>query len=303
VSRRLLALIPTLLVISAITFFMGFAAPSNPVEIMLGEKGTPTQIDRLKHQYGLDQPALVQYGRFLWNAVHGDLGLSYAYPGRPVREMVQKGFENSVKLGILAMLYAGILGVLLGIIAAVNRGGPLDLFTMFLAVAGVSVPNFILALIGIYWIAVKWHLLPVSGWGKPAHYILPMLILGTRSMALIARITRSSMLEVLHLEYVRTARAKGLSAFRVVFKHAVRNALIPVVTVLGTALGGLLTGAFVVEIIFSVPGLGQTAVNAIFTRDYPVIQISTLLIAVVFVLVNLIVDLSYGLIDPRIRYG
>ena len=289
--------------VSAITFFMGFFAPGDPVTILLGEKGSATQIERVKRQYGLDKPALVQYGRFLWNAAHGNLGLSYAYPGRSVTEMVSKGFAVTLQLGTLAMICAGAVGVLLGIVAAVNRGGPLDLFTMFMAIAGVSLPNFVLAIAMMYLIGVKLHWLPVSGWGKPAHFVLPAFVLGTRAMTFIARITRSSMLDVINQDYVRTARAKGLSQAVVIFKHAVRNALVPVVTVLGTTLGGLLTGAFITEVIFSVPGIGQVALNAITTRDYPVIQVSTLLIATVFIAVNLIVDLSYGIVDPRIRYS
>lgn len=301
--RRILALIPTLIVISAITFFLGNFAPGDPIQIMLGEKGTQAAIDRIKHQYGLDRPALVQYGRFLWKAVRGDLGLSYAYPGRSVSEMVKKSFAVSVKLGTLAMLYAGVFGVVLGVVAAVNRGGPLDLATMFLAVVGISVPNFIMAICFMYLVGVQLHWLPVSGWGKPVYYIMPVFILGLRSLTLIARITRSSMLDVLNQDFVRTARAKGLTERSVVYKHAVRNALVPVVTVLGTTLGGLITGTYIIEFMYSIPGLGQVALQAINQRDYPVIQITTLLIAIVFVAVNLVVDLTYGVIDPRIRYS
>lgn len=301
--RRVLALIPTLLVISAITFFMGFLAPGDPITIMLGERATPAQVAQVKRQYGLDQPPLLQYGRYLGNLLRGDLGLSYFYQGRPVAGMVKNGFFITLRLGALAMGLATLLGVALGIVAAAYRNRWPDVASMFFAVIGVSLPNFVFAIFLMWLLGVKFKLVPPLGWGKPQHYVLPVLVLGIRSAAFIARITRSSMLEVLNQDYMRTARSKGLAAQVVVLKHGVRNALIPVITVLGTTLGSLLTGAFITESIFTVPGLGRVALDSILQRDYPVVQATTLLIATVFVVVNLVVDLLYGVVDPRIRYS
>lgn len=299
----MLALVPTLLVISAITFFMGFLAPGDPVTVLVGEKGTPAQIAAIKREYGLDQPPLVQYGRFLAGLARGDLGKSYFYSGRPVAEMVMDGFWVSIQVGTLAMLFAATLGVAAGVVAAVWRNRWPDHLSMFFAIAGVSVPSFVEAIALMYLLGVWVNLLPVQGWGEPQHYILPVVVLGTRSAAFIARITRSAMLDVIGQDYVRTARAKGLAQPVVILKHGVRNAMIPVITVLGTTLGALITGTYIIETIFGVPGVGKVALDAIFQRDYPVIQVTTLLVATVFVGVNLVVDLLYAIVDPRIRYS
>jgi ABC-type dipeptide/oligopeptide/nickel transport system permease component len=301
--RRVLALIPTLLVMSAITFFMGFLAPGDPVTLMLGERANAAQVSALKQQYGLDKPPLVQYGKFLLGVVQGDLGKSYAYVGRPVAEMVSNGFVVSLKIGAIATITASIIGIVLGIIAAVNRNRWQDSLAMLVAVAGVSLPGFVVAFALMYLLGVWLRVLPVQGWGEAKHYVLPVIVLGTRSAAIIARITRSAMLDVIGQDYVRTARAKGLSERLVILKHAVKNAMIPVLTVLGTTFGTLITGAFIIESIFGVPGIGKVSLDAISQRDYPVIQISTLMIATVFVVVNLVVDMLYGVVDPRIRYS
>jgi ABC-type dipeptide/oligopeptide/nickel transport system permease component len=301
--RRLLALIPTLLVITAITFFMGFAAPGDPISTVLGERASTAQVAALKAQYGLDKPPLVQYFKFLGGALHGDFGRSYFYAGRPVIEMVGTGFGTSLKIGGVAALYAALFGMILGIIAAVNRNRWPDHLAMFFAVVGVSIPGFVLAIALMYLFGVHLKVLPTVGWGEPKHYILPVLVLGTRSAAFIARITRSAMLDVIGQDYVRTARAKGLSQRVVILKHAVKNALIPVITVLGTTMGSLITGTYIIETIFGIPGVGRISLDGIFQRDYQVIQVSTMLIATVFVLVNLVVDMMYGVVDPRIRYS
>lgn len=301
--RRLLALIPTLIVITAITFFMGFAAPGDPVTLMLGDKARTDQVQALKQQYGLDKPPVIQYVRYAVGVVKGDLGLSYAYRGRPVKDIILKAFTVSLKLGGAAALFAWSTGLILGILAAVYRGRWLDNLSMLLAVVGVSLPVFVEAIALMYLFGVYLKVLPAVGWGEPKHFILPAIVLGTRSAAIIARITRSSMLDVLNQDYIRTARAKGLSGQRVTLKHAVKNAMIPVMTVLGTTLGTLLTGAFITETIFGIPGIGRVSLQAIFQRDYPVIQATVMLFATVFVLVNLIVDLMYGVVDPRIRFS
>ncbi|HEY3366687.1 MAG TPA: ABC transporter permease [Symbiobacteriaceae bacterium] len=301
--RRILALIPTLLIITAITFFMGFLAPGDPISAVLGERASPAQVAALKAQYGLDKPPLVQYGRFLVGVLHGDFGRSYFYAGRPVIDMVAGGFQTSLKVGAVAAVYAALLGMTLGIIAAVFRDRWPDHVAMFFAVVGVSIPNFVLAIALMYLFGVYLKILPTVGWGEAKHYVMPVLVLGTRSAAFIARITRSAMLDVIGQDYVRTARAKGLTRERVILKHAVKNALIPVITVLGTTLGGLITGTYIIETIFGIPGVGRVSLDAIFQRDYQVIQVTTMLIATVFVLVNLAVDLLYGVVDPRIRYS
>lgn len=301
--RRLLALIPTLIVISAITFFMGFAAPGDPVTLMLGERARADQVASLKSQYGLDKPPLVQYASFLGGVMKGNLGMSYAYRGREVWDIIAKGFATSLKLGAVAAAFAWSTGLVLGILAAVHRGKLIDNMSMFFAIIGVSLPIFVEALALMYLFGVYLRVLPAVGWGEPKHYILPAIVLATRSAAIVARITRSSMLDVLNQDYIRTARAKGLAEQRVVLKHAVKNAMIPVITVLGVTLGSLLTGAFITETIFGIPGIGRISLQAIFQRDYPVVQATVMLVATVFVLVNLVVDLMYGVVDPRIRYS
>lgn len=282
---------------------MGFAAPGDPITSMLGERAQESQVQEFKRQYGLDKPVLVQYGNFVVNAIQGNLGQSYAYRGRPVTEMIAAGFTTSLKYGSLATLYAAVVGMFLGIIAAVYRNKLPDAFAMFFAVGGISVPGFVQAILFMYVFGIWLRVLPAVGWGEPKHYVLPILVLGTRSAAVTARITRSAMLEVLNQDYIRTAKAKGLNHRKVILKHAVKNAMIPVLTVLGTTFGTLITSTFIVESIFGVPGLGRISLDAIFQRDYPVIQASVMLVATVFVLVNLVVDLLYGVFDPRIRYS
>lgn len=301
--RRLMALIPTLLAISAIVFFMGYLAPGDPVTLLAGEKASDEVVLAIKQKYGLDQPPLTQFLRFLKGAAVGDFGYSYVYQARTVTEMIQKSFWVSIKVGSLAMVTATFLGVTLGILAAVNRNKLLDHLCMLLAIIGVSIPNFVMAIALVWLFSIKVKLFPVAGWGQPINYVLPVIVLGSRSAAYIARLTRSSMLDVVGQDYIRTARAKGLADRVVYLKHAFKNTLIPVLTVLGATFGGLITGTYIIETLFNVPGMGQVAVQAIFQRDYPVIQATTLLVAVVFVLANLVVDLSYGMVDPRIKYN
>ncbi len=271
--------------------------------MMLGERAKTEQVEALKAQYGLDKPPLVQYWRFISGVAQGDLGMSYAYQGRKVSDILGKAFVVTLKLGAAATLFAWGTGLFFGILAGVNRGKIIDNISMLIAIVGVSLPVFVeaIALMYLFGVFLKW--LPAIGWGELKHYVLPAIVLGTRASALIARITRSSMLDVLNQDYVRTARAKGLSSGRVVLKHAVKNAMIPVMTVLGTTLGSLLTGAFITEQIFSIPGIGRITLQSIFQRDYPVIQASVMLVATIFVVINLVVDLMYGIVDPRIRFS
>ncbi len=295
--------IPALLAVTLVTFFIGYYAPGDPVTDMLGLHATEENTARLKAEYGLDRPPLVQYWSFLSNAMRGDFGLSYRFRGRPVTEIIADGLAVTAQLGLLALIVAVALGIPAGIIAALNRGRPLDYITMSLALAVISVPAFVLAPILILLLAVKHPWLPVGGWGDPIQLVMPAFVLGSRPAGLLARMMRSSMLEVLNQDYIRTARAKGLRERAVILRHALRNALLPVVTVLANSFGYLVTGSFIIETIYDIPGIGRIGIESIFRRDYPVIQATVLLMAVTFVLVNLMADLIYGLLDPRVRVG
>jgi|YNPNPStandDraft_1061719.scaffolds.fasta_scaffold03550_9 peptide/nickel transport system permease protein len=300
VLRRLALAVPTLLFISAVTFFMGLLAPGDPVEIILGQHADPAAKARVRHELGLDRHPVSQYISYLANAVRGDLGISYV-TRRPVTDILADGIPNTALLAVSAMAVALVVGVCLGVIAAVNQGRWLDRACMLAALAGVSIPTFVLGPLLILVFALKLGWLPVAGWGAPQHVLLPALVLAGRPAAMIARLTRAEMVEVLRQDYIRTARAKGLSEWHTITRHALRNALMPVVTVAGTSLGYLLSGSFVVESIFTVPGIGAASVESIFRRDYPVIQGTTLVMAASFVVVNLLVDLLYGWLDPRVQ--
>jgi dipeptide transport system permease protein len=324
----------TLIGISLVAFFLIRLVPGDPVTLLIGERGaSPEAIAELKARIGLDRPLIEQYGLFVWNAVRGDLGVSIL-SGRSVAAEFLERFAATAELGLLALLLATLLGVPLGIFAALNRGRLFDRLSMGLAVSFYSMPIFWWGLMAIVIFSVKLEWLPVSGrigmehdvaarsglllldsWLMPSsfeeswaafksvlhHLILPAIVLATVPLAVIARMTRSSLLEVLGEDYVRTARAKGLSGFRVVAIHALRNALIPVVTVIGLMLGTILTGAILTETIFSWPGLGRWLVSAVLARDYPVIQGGILLVAVVVLVTSLVVEVLYFFISPRSR--
>lgn len=301
VLKRLALAIPTLLAVAFLVFIVARLSPSGPVEIMLGEKATPDAIARLKHEYGLDRPLLVQFGSYVWNIVaHGDFGRSFSRQ-QAVSEMIATDFPVTRDLALSAMVFACIVGLPLGAVAALYHNSWFDRAAMAAVVALVSVPSIVLGPLLVLMIAVRLRWLPVSGWDSPAYMILPTVTLGARSAALLARFMRASLLDVLRQDYMRTAIAKGLSRAKAVWRHAVKNAFLPVLTVLGTSFGALLSGSFVVETIFQVPGIGYESINSITKRDYPVIQAMALLVAAVYILVNLCVDILYGLIDPRVR--
>ena len=302
IARRLLMAIPTILIIGTLVFFMGHYAPADPVTAMLGDKGNPEDVARLKKELGLDLPVGQQYVNFLKNALQGSFGTSLVYRGQTVGAIIARGLPRSAGIAALAILLTTIVGIPMGVIAALYRDTWLDRLAMFMVLIGISVPHFVLAFVAMYVVGFQLKWLPIAGWGTPAHAVLPIIILGIRPAAFITRLTRSSMLEVLLQDYVRTARAKGLAERKILAKHALRNAVIPVVTALGTTFGRLITGSFFIESIFAVPGIGRMSVNAIYMRDYPAIQAITVLIATVFVLMNLVVDICYSAIDPRIRY-
>jgi ABC-type dipeptide/oligopeptide/nickel transport system permease component len=300
VLSRLLQAIPTLLLISFLTFIMGYLAPGDPIRMILGERSDPQAVAQVRRELGLDQPWYVQYGRFVWNAVRGDFGISL-YNRRPVGDIIRESFPATATLAVLAILLAITVGIPAGVVAAVWHNRLPDRLSMAGVVLGISVPNFVLATLIILLVSVRLGWLPVAGWGAPEYVVLPVLVLAARPSASIARFTRTSMLEVLQQDYIRTARAKGVPEPFVILKHALPNALLPVVTVIGNAFGYLLTGSFIVETVFAVPGVGYKSIEAILRRDYPVIQATTLLFAFLFIVVNLLVDILYTRLDPRVR--
>ena len=300
IIRRILALIPVLFVISVITFLLMHSVPGSP--FAAEDKPLPPQIQaNLEAYYHLDESLPQQYLRYMGNALRGDLGPSYMQRNRSVNDIIVEHLPPSFILGLLALGVAIILGIPIGVISALKQNTWVDYAAMFLAIAGVSVPAMTLGPLLIWGVALELGWLPVARWGSWQQAVLPALTLGLGHAAVIARLTRASMLQVIHEDYIRTAHAKGLSGQRVVTKHALRNALIPVVTVLGPLFAALVTGSMVVEQIFAIPGLGRYFIDSVSSRDYPVIMGTTLLFSVMLVLSNLIVDLSYTLIDPRIR--
>lgn len=327
--RRLIALIPVLFGVSLIVFLFLHLIPGDPASAMLGDHATPDAIARLRAAYGLDQPLPAQYALYVSHLVQGDLGRSIRTSQPVTAEMAQR-FPATLELTIVAMLFAVLIGLPAGIVSAWRRGSAVDYASVVFALAGVSMPIFWLGLMLAWLFGVQLKVLPFSArldtgahftpitnlivvdallqrnWtilGQAIrHLVLPALALSTVPMAIVARMTRGAMIEVLHQDYVRTARAKGLADRVVVGKHALRNALLPVVTIVGLQVGTLLSGAILTETIFSWPGIGRWVYESIGLRDYPVVQSMTLVIAVIFVLTNLLVDLSYAWLDPRVRY-
>ncbi|MBT9258883.1 MAG: ABC transporter permease [Clostridiales bacterium] len=308
VIKKLITAIPILVGVTLMVFLILHLTPGDPALVILGQDATPEAVEALREKLGLNDPLPVQYLRYLNNLLHGDLGTSIR-TNQPVTRELMTRFPNTVELAFVSLLFATVLGLLTGTIAAVKRGTWIDTVTMTGAVAGVSAPSFWLGLMFMLLFAYYLHWLPASGRGGPlttwagwSHIMLPAITLGLGSAATLARITRSSLLDVMAQDYVRTARAKGLKERLVIYRHALRNALVPVVTIVGLQLGFLLGGAVVTEQIFAWPGIGTQIITAIGNRDFPVVQGAVLLIAVTFVLVNLAVDILYYFVDPRIRY-
>jgi oligopeptide transport system permease protein len=298
--RRLFWLVPILLFVAAITFVLMHSVPGGPWD---REKPLPPQaVEQLNRKYGLDQPLWEQFGRYVLGLLHGDLGVSYRQSDRPVTEVIGGGIKISATLGGLAMLLSVVVGVPLGVVAALRRNRALDYVSVSLATLGASVPNFVLGIILIVIFASTFHLLPTIGWGSWKQAVMPVLALSALPIAFLARITRASTLEVLQQDYVRTAWAKGLAPRTVIIRHVARNALIPVITLAGPLAAALVTGSFIIESQFAIPGVGRAFVTAIFQRDYGVIMGVTLFYALVVALANLAVDMAYAVADPRIRY-
>ncbi|HET6318092.1 MAG TPA: nickel ABC transporter permease [Chloroflexota bacterium] len=302
-AQRVVAAIPVLLGVSLLVFSMLHLVPGDPVRLMLSEfQTTPEQVERLRSQLHLDDPLPVQFGRFVWNASHGDLGTSIR-TRRPVTQEIADNLPSTLQLAVAGLVVATALGVSLGIVAAVRQRSFMELASMFVALVGVSMPSFWLGLLLIFLLSLRLRVFPATGGGDLQHLVLPAVTLGLGAAAILARLTRSSMLEVLHQEYVTTARAKGLLEWVVIARHALKNALIPVVTIFGLQFGQLLAGTFVVETVFARPGLGRLIIDGILNKDLPIVQGVVLVVAISYVIVNLLVDLLYSVLDPRIRYA
>ncbi len=302
-AKRLLYLLPVMLGVSIVTFGLINLAPGDPAELILRSGGVePTReaVEALREELGLNDPVYIQYGRWVWNAAQLNLGKSFR-TGRPVAEEILSRFPATLELAFAAMAFMICLALPAGILSALYRHAFLDHLSRLGALFGASLPGFWLGLVLIYFFAVKLGVLPVMGRGGLKHLVLPAVTLGFGLAAVYARILRAGMLDVLGQDYIRVARAKGLKEKWVIGRHALKNALLPAVTLLGMSFGHLLGGAVIVETIFAWPGVGKFAVDSIFNRDYPVIQGYALFMAVVFVLVNLLVDISYVFLDPRIR--
>jgi len=303
IVRRILWAIPVLLAISMISFALMHAVPGNPFDQEMDKPLPPSIVERLIEHYHLDDPLPKQYIDYIWNALKGDLGPSYGDKTRTVNEIIANHFPVSMKLGLLGLAISLVIGIPLGIVSALKQNTAVDYFAMFFAISGVSVPAMTLGPFLIWLFALQLGILPVARWGSFQQAIMPMITLGIGGAAILARLTRASMLQVIREDYIRTARAKGVSEAMVTIKHALRNALVPVVTVLGPMLAAMVTGSMIVERIFAIPGMGRFYVDSVSARDYPVIMGMTLVYAVLLVTANLIVDITYSWIDPRIRLG
>ena len=312
--RRILWLIPVLWAVATITFFLMHAVPGGP---FTQEKKLPESIIiALNRRYNLDEPLWKQYLLYLWNLLHGDLGLSFR-GDYDVTMLIRNGFFVTAQLGILAFIVAAVFGIGLGVLSALNQNGPLDYLGVFVATVGAALPNFILATFLIIIFAVNLGWFDILGWGGPERVgdaldpsvwhikklILPVVSLSFLPTAYIARVTRASMLEVLRQDYIRTAHAKGLADQVVIIRHAIKNGMIPVLTLMGPIAAALVTGSFIVENIYSIPGVGRAFVEAVLNRDYGMIMGTTLFYAAIVAVANLVVDLLYAVVDPRVRYG
>ncbi len=309
VVRRVLATIPVMAVVALFVFSLLYIAPGDPAAVIAGDQATPADVERIRQSLGLDRPYLVRFGAWLWDILNGDLGTSI-FTNLPVSTMIAQRIEPTLSLMVVTLILAISVAVPMGVVAAWKQGTVIDRAVMAFAVVGFSVPVFVVGYLLAYFFALEWDLLPVQGytplsrgvWPWLQNLILPAIALGTVYIALIARITRATMLEVLQQDYIRTAKAKGVGQAGMLFLHALKNAAVPIVTVIGIGIALLIGGAVVTESVFAIPGLGRLTVDAILRRDYPVIQGVVLLFSFVYVLVNLAIDLAYTLFDPRIRY-
>lgn len=303
ILRKTLYAVPVVWGVVTVVFILMAIVPGDPARLMMGQRGDPATLARIRADLGLDLPLHQQYFRFVGDLARGDLGTSYRNNEKVTSALVDR-FGATLRLAFWAMVVAAVIGVAAGILSAVKQYSLFDYSAMFIAISGVSAPVFWVGLLLLLIFAYGFHLIPGVGYGDGdwRYLILPVVTLGVRPAALIARLTRSCMLEVMSQDYIRTARAKGLAEKVVILKHAFKNALIPVVTIIGTQVAELLSGAVLTETIFAWPGVGRLAVEALVARDFPMIRGTVIFMAVIFLVANLIVDLSYGIIDPRIRY-
>ncbi|MBI3505687.1 MAG: ABC transporter permease [Proteobacteria bacterium] len=302
VARRLLGLLPVLVAAVLLTFAANRFVPGDPITVMLGDQGGNVELERkLRREYGLDRPMSVQFVDYVGKLAHGDFGLSFRYPSVPVTQVIRDALWISPLLAAAALAFAMPIGIALGIVAALRRNTLADTGIILVLVGGLSIPNFALAAFFVWIFALKLGWVPVAGWTSWRHAILPVALLAIPAAAYLARLSRTFMLEVLQQDYVRTARAKGLSERLVVWRHGLRNVLVPILTVCGVIFGGLITGTVVIETIFNIPGLGRIAIDSIFARDYPVTMAIVMLFTFFYAAINFAVDILYGLVDPRIR--
>lgn len=309
IVRRVLATIPVMIVVALFVFALLHLSPGDPAAIIAGDTATPADIARIRAALGLDQPLYVQFGDWVWHLLHGDLGISI-FTDLPVSTLIAQRVEPTIALTISTLIVSVVAAIPMGVLAAWKAGSWVDRMVMVFAVLGFSVPVFVLAYILIYIFSIGASLLPVQGYVSIrdgigpflSHIVLPSIALGTVYTALIARITRASVLDVLAQDYIRTAQAKGLSNDRVLIGHALKNAAVPIATIIGIGIALLISGVVVTETVFAIPGIGRLTVDAILRRDYPIIQGVILIFSAAYVLVNLLVDLSYTFLDPRIRY-
>jgi peptide/nickel transport system permease protein len=309
ILRRILSTLPVMGIVALFVFSLLYIAPGDPAAVIAGDQASPADVERIRQGLGLDRPFLVQFGTWLWNILHGDLGTSI-FTNLPVAKLIAQRIEPTFSLMAITLVLTILVAVPLGVVAAWKAGSWVDRTIMAFAVFAFSLPVFVVGYVLAYVFALQFEWLPVQGytplaaglWPWLQNLILPALALGSVYIALIARITRASMLEVLQQDYVRTARAKGLGQRNILFVHALKNAAVPIVTVIGIGIALLIGGAVVTESVFAIPGLGRLTIDAILRRDYPVIQGIVLLFSFLYVLVNLMVDVTYTLVDPRIRY-
>jgi oligopeptide transport system permease protein len=298
--NRLFWIVLVLIAVAFITFSLMHLVPGGPWD--REKELAPQVIENLNKKYGLDKPYFVQFGNYMWNVLHGDLGVSYSYQDRGVTQILLEGLPKTATLGGVAFLLAILIGIPLGMAAALKQNSIIDYVAVFLSTLFASIPGFVLGIFLVLIFSVSLHLLPTGGWGTIDHVIMPAFALAALPAAYIARVTRASMLDVLRQDYIRTARAKGLAEYVVLVRHTLRNALIPVMTVLGPELAFLITGSVVIESVFSIPGIGRLFVQGVAQRDYGLIMGTTLFYAFIIAFANYVVDILYGVVDPRIRY-
>lgn len=302
IVKRIVLMIPVLIVMTLIVFSIFYFGPGDPVSRIVGPNVTPEVYESIRQKYGLDQPFIVQYLRFLKSVVEGDLGMSILQE-RPVIEMIKERLPITLQIGLLGFLITFVVAIPIGVIAAVKKNTVVDYISMSGILLGMAVPTFWFGMMLLYVFGYKLRWFPISGYGSIRHYILPSLAIGLTNAAATARMVRSNMLEVLKQDYIRTARSKGLLERIVVYKHALKNALIPVITIMGLRLGWILGGSVALELIFSIPGLGRLMVDSILARDYPVVQGAMVVLTSSIILANILADILYAVVDPRIRYS